>query len=226
MSVLTGIAEVLSASRSAPRLVRMSRVKPLGIAGAWVRTARVHRDGRGSFLEWFRGDELEDHLGYRPDVAQGNCSVSRRGVVRGIHYADVPPGQAKYVTCISGAILDVVVDLRVGSPTFARWDAVTLDDQARQAVYLTEGLGHAFMALSEEATALYLCSTPYDPDREHAVHPLDPAVGIAWPADACIVMSERDRAAPSLAEALERGLLPTLQACADRARTVEGRIAG
>jgi dTDP-4-dehydrorhamnose 3,5-epimerase len=204
----------------------MSCVKPLGIAGAWVRTPRVHHDGRGSFAEWFRGDELEDHLGYRPDVAQGNCSVSRRGVVRGIHYADVPPGQAKYVTCISGAILDVVVDLRVGSPTFARWEAVTLDDQARQAVYLAEGLGHAFMARSDEATVLYLCSTSYDPDRERGVHPLDPAVGIAWPADAGIVLSERDRAAPGLAEALERGLLPALQVCDGRARTAEGQVAG
>jgi dTDP-4-dehydrorhamnose 3,5-epimerase len=204
----------------------MSRVKPLGIAGAWVRTPHVHRDERGSFLEWFRGDELEDHLGFRPDVAQGNCSLSRRGVVRGIHYCDVPPGQAKYVTCISGTILDVVVDLRVGSPTFARWEAVTLDDRARQAVYLAEGLGHAFMALSEEATVLYLCSTSYDPGREHAVHPLDPSVGIAWPADAGIVMSQRDSAAPSLAEALERGLLPTLQACADRAHPVEGQVTG
>src|SRR5579872_7278976 len=203
----------------------MSGVKPLGIAGAWVRTPRIHRDGRGSFLEWFRGDEIEDHLGYRPDVAQGNCSVSRRGVVRGIHYAEVPPGQAKYVTCVSGTILDVVVDLRAGSPSFARWEAVTLDDQARQAVYLTEGLGHAFMALSEEATVLYMCSTSYDPEREHVVHPLDPSIGIAWPADAGIVMSDRDRAAPSLAEALERGLLPTLQACSGRARPVGGQVA-
>jgi dTDP-4-dehydrorhamnose 3,5-epimerase len=196
----------------------MSSMKPLGIAGAWIRTPRIHPDGRGSFLEWFRGDELEGHLGYRPEMAQGNCSVSRRGVVRGIHYADVPPGQAKYVTCVSGSIMDVVADLRVGSPTFGRWEAVTLDDQARQAVYLAEGLGHAYMALSDEATVLYLCSTSYNPGREHAIHPLDPSLGIAWPADTGIVMSERDSAAPSLADALARGLLPSLQACRDRAR--------
>jgi dTDP-4-dehydrorhamnose 3,5-epimerase len=204
----------------------MSRVKPLGIAGAYIRTPQIHADGRGRFLEWFRGDEFEDHLGYRPEVAQGNCSVSRRGVVRGIHYADVPPGQAKYVTCVSGRILDVVVDLRVGSPAFGRWQAVTLDDQVGQAVYLSEGLGHAFMALTEEATVLYLCSTPYNPERERGVHPLDPSLAIPWPADARIVMSERDSAAPTLAEALERGLLPTLQACSERARPVGDQVAG
>ncbi len=192
-------------------------MEPLGIAGAWIRTPRIHRDGRGSFLEWFRGDEVAGHLGHRPQVAQGNCSVSRRGVVRGIHYADVPPGQAKYVSCVSGAILDVAVDLRVGSPTFGRWEAVRLDDQDRQAVYLAEGLGHAFMALSEQATVLYLCSTPYDPGREHGVHPLDPSLGIAWPAEAGVFLSERDSAAPSLAEARERGLLPALEACLERA---------
>jgi dTDP-4-dehydrorhamnose 3,5-epimerase len=204
----------------------MSRVEPLGIAGAWIRTPQVHADGRGCFLEWFRGDELEDHLGYRPDVAQGNCSVSRRGVVRGIHYTDVPPGQAKYVTCVSGAILDVVVDLRVGSPSFGRWEAVTLDDQARRAVYLSEGLGHSFMALSDEATVLYLCSTAYNPERERGVHPLDPALGIAWPADAGIVMSERDSAAPTLAGALERGLLPALQACRPPVASTADRTVG
>jgi len=197
-------------------------MKPLGIAGAWIRTPRIHWDERGSFLEWFRGDELAGDLGYRPEVAQGNCSVSRRGVVRGIHYADAPPGQAKYVSCVSGAILDVAVDLRVGSPTFGRWEAVTLDDQARQAVYLAEGLGHAFMALSEQATVLYLCSTLYNPGREHGVHPLDPSLGITWPADAGIFLSERDSAAPSLAEARERGLLPAWRACPDHAGQAGG----
>jgi dTDP-4-dehydrorhamnose 3,5-epimerase len=192
-------------------------MKPLGIAGAWVHSPRIHQDERGSFLEWFRGDEFVGDLGYRPEVAQGNCSVSRRGVVRGLHYAEVPPGQAKYVTCVSGLILDVAVDLRLGSPTFGRWEAVTLDDRARQAVYLSEGLGHAFMALSEQATVLYLCSTPYDPTREHSIHPLDPSLGITWPAEAEIILSERDRAAPSLAEARERSLLPDWRACLDHA---------
>src|SRR5271170_4270885 len=136
-------------------------MEPMGIAGAWTFTPAVHRDERGYFLEWFRARELSESLGYWPETAQANCSVSRRGVIRGIHFASVPPGQAKYVTCVSGAVLDVVVDLRVGSPSFGRWEAVRLDDDSRRAVFLAEGLGHAFTALSEEATVIYLCSTAY-----------------------------------------------------------------
>ena len=135
-------------------------------------------------------------------------------MIRGIHFADVPPGQAKYVTCVSGAILDVVVDLRAGSPGFGRWEAVRLDDDSRRAVFLAEGLGHGFTALSDEATVLYLCSTAYAPGREHGVNPLDPAIGIAWPADAEPVLSDKDAAAPTLEQALRDGLLPPYADCA------------
>jgi len=190
-------------------------VQPLGIDGAWVYTPQVHSDDRGSFAEAFRGAEFAADLGYRLDVAQVNCSVSRRGVLRGIHYADVPPGQAKYVTCVAGAILDVVVDLRADSPSFGKWEAVRLDGGTGRAVFLAEGLGHAFMALTDDATALYLCSTPYAPGREHGVHPLDPAIGIAWPADEAtgLVLSDKDAAAPTLDEALAAGQLPRYQDC-------------
>jgi dTDP-4-dehydrorhamnose 3,5-epimerase len=191
-------------------------VNPLGIEGAWVSTPQVHSDDRGSFAETFRGAEFAADLGYRLDVAQANCSVSRRGVIRGIHYADVPPGQAKYVTCVAGAILDVLVDVRAGSPTFGKWEAVELTAASRHAVFLSEGLGHAFMALTEDATALYLCSTPYAPGREHGVDPLDPAIGIAWPDGNGLspVLSEKDTAAPSLEEALRTGQLPRYEDCA------------
>ena len=134
-------------------------MNPLRIDGAWAFTPQVHRDDRGNFFEAFRGAEFAADLGYQLEVAQVNCSVSRRGVIRGIHYADVPPGQAKYVTCVAGAIMDVVVDLREGSPGFGTWEATRLDDTSRRALFSTEGLGHAFMALSEQATVLYLCST-------------------------------------------------------------------
>lgn len=191
-------------------------MNPLGIDGAWVYTPQVHHDDRGSFAEAFRGAEFAADLGYRLDVAQVNCSVSRRGVIRGIHYADVPPGQAKYVTCVSGAILDVVVDLRAGSPSFGKWEAVRLDAAARNAVFLSEGLGHAFMALTDGATAIYLCSTPYAPGREHGLHPLDETIGIAWPADdegGEPVLSDKDAAAPGLDEALRAGQLPRYEEC-------------
>jgi dTDP-4-dehydrorhamnose 3,5-epimerase len=191
-------------------------MEPLGVEGAWAYTPRVHADERGSFLETFRGEEFAASLGYRLGVAQVNCSVSRRGVIRGIHYADVPPGQAKYVSCVSGAIIDVVVDLRTGSPGFGKWEAVRLDDQGRRSVFLAEGLGHGFMALSEQATVLYLCSTPYAPGREHGVDPLDPGLGIGWPLEEAAgepVLSAKDAAAPSLEEALRDGLLPRYEDC-------------
>ena len=138
-----------------------------------------------------------------------NCSVSARGVLRGIHFADVPPGQGKYVTCVRGAVLDVAVDIRVGSPTFGRWDSVLLDERDRRGIYLAEGLGHAFLSLEDGSTVVYLCSTGYNPSAEHEVHPLDPAIGIDWPTDVVPLLSPKDAAAPTLADAAALGLLPT-----------------
>ena len=188
-------------------------MEPIGIGGAWTFTPAVHRDDRGYFLEWFRAQELAESLGYSLEIAQANCSVSRRGVIRGVHFASVPPGQAKYVTCVSGAVLDVIVDVRVGSPSYGRWEAVCLDDTSRRAVFLSEGLGHAFTALSEEATVIYLCSTAYSPGREHGVHPLDPGIGIEWPADTQPMLSGKDAAAPTLEQARDAGLLPLYADC-------------
>jgi dTDP-4-dehydrorhamnose 3,5-epimerase len=188
-------------------------LKPLSIEGSLLVTPDVYHDTRGSFLELLRADHLEKALGYRPQTAQANCSVSSRGVIRGVHFADVPPGQAKYVSCVSGAILDVIVDIRVGSPTYGQWEAVPLDDENRHSVYIAPGLGHAFMAMSESATVVYLCSEPYAPGREHGIDPLDPDLGIEWPAGISPVLSDKDAAAPSLAEAAREGLLPTLDAC-------------
>ncbi|MFC0506035.1 dTDP-4-dehydrorhamnose 3,5-epimerase [Micromonospora costi] len=188
------------------------KIRPLSIEGAWEITPQQHGDPRGLFMEWYRFDRLAEAVGHPLRLAQGNLSVSGRGVVRGIHFADVPPGQAKYVTCVRGAVLDVVVDLRVGSPTFGRWEGVRLDDVERRAVYLAEGLGHGFCALSDDATLTYLCSATYNPTGEHGVHPLDEELGIEWPADAP-QLSARDAAAPTLAQARESGLLPDYEAC-------------
>jgi dTDP-4-dehydrorhamnose 3,5-epimerase len=188
-------------------------MEPMSISGAWTFTPAVHRDERGCFLEWFRARELSQLLGYWPQTAQANCSVSHKGVIRGIHFANVPPGQAKYVTCISGAVLDVVVDVRVGSPSYACWEAVRLDDESRRAVFLSEGLGHAFTTLSEEAAVIYLCSAPYSPGREHGVHPLDPDIGIKWPTGTEPVLSAKDAAAPTLEDARRAQLLPVHADC-------------
>jgi len=189
--------------------------RELSVPGAWEITPVQHGDPRGVFLEWFQGEPFVHAAGHGFDLRQANMSVSAAGVLRGIHFADLPPGQAKYVTCPKGAVLDVVVDIRVGSPTFGRWDAVLLDDVDRRAIYLSEGLGHAFCSLEDDSVVVYLCSAPYAPGREHGVHPLDPAIGIAWPADEAtgLVLSDKDAAAPTLDEALAAGQLPRYQDC-------------
>ena len=189
-------------------------IRPLAIAGAWEVTPRVFPDDRGVFLESFRGDKLADVIGHRLDVVQSNVSVSSRGTVRGIHFADVPVGQAKYVTVLAGSLIDYVVDLRVGSPTFGQWDSVLLDTGSRRAVYLSEGLGHAFCALEDGTTAHYLCSSAYNPAAERGINPLDPDVGLTLPEGIEPLLSPRDSAAPTLQAALEDGLLPSFEVCA------------
>lgn len=190
-------------------------IRELAIAGAYEFTPKQFGDDRGVFLEWFKSSTFAEKVGRPLDLKQANCSVSAAGVLRGIHFTDVPPGQAKYVTCVRGAFLDVVVDLRVGSPTFGKWDSVLIDDVDRRAVYLTEGLGHAILSLEDNSTVMYLCSVEYSPGLDHEVHPLDPALAIDWPTTGRdgstldYVLSEKDSAAPSLAEAAEQGVLPT-----------------
>ena len=189
------------------------QVTELKVPGAWSFTPRQFPDPRGVFLEWFKGAVVQEAVGHPLTVRQANHSVSAKGTLRGVHFADVPPGQAKYVYCTRGAVLDVIVDLRVGSPTFGVSDAVQLDEVERRGVYLSEGLGHAFLALSDDANVTYLCSTPYAPGREHGVHPLDPELDLPWPAGVEHLLSEKDAAAPSLALAREQGLLPDFAQC-------------
>ncbi|GAA4400822.1 dTDP-4-dehydrorhamnose 3,5-epimerase [Fodinibacter luteus] len=200
-------------------------IRPLTIDGAFVVTPRQFRDDRGVFLESFRGDRLAEHLGHRPDIVQTNVSVSARGTVRGIHFADVPPGQGKYVTALTGSLVDYVVDIRVGSPSFGRWEAVPLDTVDRRAVYLSEGLGHAFCALEDGTTAMYLCTATYNPAGEHGIHPLDPAVGLGLPDGVTALLSPKDDAAPSLDEAGAAGLLPTYAGCTAHAASLAARRA-
>ncbi|MEU8820394.1 dTDP-4-dehydrorhamnose 3,5-epimerase family protein [Actinoplanes sp. NPDC048796] len=195
------------------------KIRPLSIEGAWEVTPVQHGDDRGTFLEWYRFDRLAEAVGHALDLRQANLSTSARDVVRGVHFADVPPGQAKYLTCVSGSVLDVVVDLRVGSPTFGAWEAVPLDDVERRAVYLAEGLGHAFCALTDDATVAYLCSATYRPGHEHGVHPLDDELGIDWPAGTPL-LSPKDAAAPTLAEARAAGLLPRYDECREFTATL------
>ncbi len=198
-------------------------VSPLSIEGALVITPRQFRDDRGVFLESFRGDVLAEHTGHRPDIVQTNISVSSAGTIRGVHYADVPPSQAKYVTALAGSFIDFVIDLRAGSPTFGQWDSVRLDTVDRRAVYLSEGLGHAICSLEDDSTVMYLCTTSFAPEREHGIHPLDPALGLAFPEGLpAATLSAKDSGAPTLTEALERGALPDYQACLDFRASLRG----
>lgn len=189
------------------------QIRELSIAGSFEITPLQRADDRGVFLEWYRFDELEKAAGHPLNLRQANTSVSKRGVVRGIHFADLPPGQAKYVTAMHGSVMDYVVDIRVGSPTFGQWDSVLLDTRDRRAIYLGEGLGHAFIALSDDAVVSYLVSDVYNPAAEHGVNPLDPEIGLVFPeAAGTPLLSPKDLEAPSLAEAAASGLLPTWDA--------------
>jgi dTDP-4-dehydrorhamnose 3,5-epimerase len=185
------------------------QIRELSIPDAYEITPKQLADDRGVFMEWYRFDRLAEVIGHPLDLRQANTSVSKRGVVRGIHFADVPRGQAKYVTATRGAVLDYAIDIRVGSPTYGEWDSVLLDDVDRRAIYLAEGLGHAFVALTDDATVSYLVSDVYNPTAEHGVSPLDPHIALAFPeAAGQPLLSPKDLEAPSLEDAAASGLLP------------------
>ena len=185
----------------------------LSVPDAYEFSPRAFPDERGLFVAPFQEAAFREAVGHPMRLGQTNHSVSRRGALRGIHFADTPPGQGKYIYCPRGSMLDVVVDLRVGSPTFGEWDAVRLDSAEYRAVYIAEGLGHGFIALEDDTVMSYLCSEPYTPSGEHGICPLDPALDLPWPAGIEPVLSDKDRAAPTLAEARESGLLPLYSDC-------------
>jgi len=186
------------------------------VPDAYVLELVPHGDPRGRFTEWYRADVLSEAVGFGLGLAQANHSVSARGALRGVHFALVPPGQAKYVYCPAGKVLDVVVDVRVDSPTFGQHDSVVLDSDQPRAVYLSEGLGHAFVSLADLSSVTYLVSTGYSPGREFGVHPTDPDLALPWPSDLEFELSAKDLAAPTLAEARDQGLLPTMAQCTAR----------
>lgn len=194
----------------------------LSIPGVWEFVPQRFDDDRGSFHVWYDAGVFADALGFELPVAQTNHSVSRRGVVRGLHWADVPPGQAKYVYCARGALLDIVVDLRVGSPTFGQHEIVRLDSVDYRALYIAEGLGHGFLALEDDTVLSYLCSQRYAPAREHIVNALDADLALLLPADIEPVRSERDAAGPSLAELQAAGRLPDFTECERYYRSLRG----
>lgn len=189
-------------------------IRPLDLPGAWLCTPTQYADDRGVFVEWYRDDLLSEVAGRPFGTVQANLSKSARGVLRGLHVADVPPGQSKVVACPYGAVLDVAVDVRTGSPTFGQAVTAVLDDVDRRVMVLAEGLAHGFCALQEGSVVSYLVSSTYDPTTEHTLDALDPALAIEWPDDIGeLTRSPRDAAAATLEHAWAQGILPSYADC-------------
>lgn len=187
----------------------------LSVEGAVEFSFPVYPDDRGSFASSLMESEFVRALGYRPfRTGQISFTRSRRGVVRGVHYTATPPGCAKFVHCPAGRALDVVVDLRVGSPTWGQWESVLIGPDSPKAVYLPVGVGHAVVALEDETVITYFLSEEYVPENELSVSVQDPDLGLEIPEGLTITQSPRDRDALRVAEARERGLLPDYADCA------------
>lgn len=182
----------------------------LSISGAYIATHRVFPDERGLFREWFKAEDIA-RIDKDFSVQQANFSKSKQFVIRGIHYSLAPEGQAKIVTCASGRIIDVLVDIRVGSPTYLKIEYIELSEDSGRVVYIPTGVGHGFIVESETAAVVYLTSSGYAPQYEKAINPTDTELGISWPVPLgqLGVISKADTEAPTLAKAKESGILPT-----------------
>lgn len=179
----------------------MTKLIPLSIEGAWLFESPSHRDNRGYFREWFKSSVVTETLGREFTVSQSNLSRSKKGVVRGIHFSMAPSGQAKWITCANGSLWDVIVDIRPNSPTFKHWEVVELRAEEGKALFISEGLGHAFLSLEDDTVTSYLVTTPYSPSEEFAINPQDPEIAINWP-DIPLLFSDEDAGAPLLEEFL------------------------
>ena len=188
------------------------KVTPLKIDGSWIIELKKFEDVRGFFYESFRNEIAKKYFGREFNIKQSNTSVSKKGSVRGIHYALVPPSQAKYVQCQQGSIIDYVIDIRVGSPTFSQFVEVELSATNPQAIFIEEGLAHAFIALEDETIVTYFVSENYNPEREKGINPFDSDLNIKWP-DVNLELSEKDKLAISLKEAQVQNLLPMFDDC-------------
>ena len=184
-------------------------LEKLSISGAFLSTHKVFPDERGMFREWFKSEEIQT-IDQNFSVQQANYSKSKQWVIRGIHYSLAPQGQAKVVTCASGAIVDVLIDLRVGSPTYLKNEQVELSDEAGKVIYIPTGVGHGFVVTSELASIVYLTSSRYAPEYEKAISPMDADLDIRWPlpSDQQAIISKADIEAISLVRAAELGQLP------------------
>ena len=195
------------------------KAKPLEISGAWEVELKKFDDSRGFFFESFRSDFSHDTFGRKFTVKQTNTSVSAKGAIRGIHYALVPPSQAKYVQCQKGSIMDYVIDIRIGSPTFGKSLSIELNSNTPRAIFIEEGLAHAFVALEDETVVTYLVNENFNPEREKGINPFDKELAINWP-KIDLLLSEKDKTAISLTKAKELDLLPSFAECKQFIKTL------
>lgn len=182
---------------------------PLAIEGAWLVESPVWSDERGFFREWFKLGDVKDATGRDFGIEQANISLSSVGTLRGIHYSTAPRGQAKLITCVSGSMQDVIVDIRTASKTFGQWIDIELKGNSGQVVFISEGLGHGFLALEDNTAVAYLLSTPFSPTDEFEINPHDEKIGIKWKMELdSLKISNKDRLAPTLVGRLTEGKLP------------------
>lgn len=188
------------------------KLTPLGIEGAWLAESPVLIDERGFFREWFKAADVLAVTGVEFEIQQANISQSQRGVIRGIHYSLSPEGQAKWITCASGHVLDVIVDIRPNSATFKKVVQVDLRGGEARALLIGTGLGHGFLALEDNSVLTYLLSSPYSPQDEYEINPMDSDLNIDWQlglvGGSGLIISPKDSQAPSLSERIALGKLP------------------
>jgi len=170
--------------------------QPLGIGNSGVFKSEVHNDSRGYFSEWFQISDFNKAMGEPFTVAQSNLSLSRKGVLRGVHGSSAKGGQSKILTCLSGSIFDVLVDLRPSSQTVGQWVGINLEAGDGQTIYIPSGMGRAFMALQDNTVVSYLLSSIYSPDDEFSINPLDQELKIVWPSHH-LILSKKDQSAQS-----------------------------
>lgn len=185
---------------------------PLKISGSWKIEFSKFSDNRGFFYESFKEDDFKKIIGRNLNIKQTNTSSSAKGSLRGIHYALVPPSQAKLVQCQRGSIRDYVIDIRIDSPTFGVHETIELTEKNADAVFIEEGLAHAFVALEDDTVVTYYVSEKYNPEREKGINPFDKTLNINWP-QMSLIVSEKDKKAISLLEAKKLNLLPIYEEC-------------
>jgi dTDP-4-dehydrorhamnose 3,5-epimerase len=185
---------------------------PLGIEGAWLAESPVWSDDRGFFREWFKREEIFSKTGIDFSPQQANISVSNKGVIRGIHYSLAPEGQAKWITCVTGSIIDVIVDIRPNSPTYKKIEYIKLKGNECSSLLIGEGLGHGFISLEDGTSLSYLLSSPYFPEAEFEILPTDETLKVNWHRELVgefgIVLSPKDAKAPTLEDRKVQGKLP------------------